>query len=155
MNSFFKSLNARLLREYFRSLSLQMKIIDFGSEQVFKSKNTYTCLCFIEKSKQSHIQYVRTGSQNLLEINNINFKKVYFDNLDSHTGWNLHHHELIDKIESTGTPFGKVFTTRHGIATLRNDIFIFKPFKSDKHYHYLLDNENKEICIEKGICRYL
>ena len=73
--------------------------------------------------------------------------------MDSHTGWNLHHHELIDKIESTGTPFGKVFTTRHGIATLRNDIFIFKPFKSDKHYHYLLDNENKEICIEKGICR--
>lgn len=153
MNSFFKSLNARLLREYFRILSLQMKIIDFGSEQVFKSKNTYTCLCFIEKSKQSYIQYVRTGSQDLLEINKIDFNKVYFDNLNSHTGWNLHNHELINKIESTGTPFGEVFTTRHGIATLRNDIFIFKPFKSDRHYHYLLDNENNEFRIEKGICR--
>ncbi|WP_352258949.1 N-6 DNA methylase [Psychrobacter sp. TB55-MNA-CIBAN-0194] len=153
MNSFFKSLNARLLREYFKTLSLQMKIIDFGSEQVFKSKNTYTCLCLIKKSKQNHINYVRTNSQNLSEINEIDFHQVYYNNLNSHTGWNLQNHDLIEKIEATGKPFGEIFTTRHGIATLKNDIFIFKPCRSNESYHYLLDDENNEYPIEKGICR--
>lgn len=153
MNSFFKSLNARLLREYFKNLSLQIKIIDFGYEQVFKSKNTYTCLCFIKKSKQNYISYLRTNSISLSAINKYNFDKVYYDKLNSHTGWNLHNHEVINQIESTGKPFGEFFKTRHGVATLKNDIFIFKPFKSDTKYYYFLDSENSEVCIEKAICR--
>jgi type I restriction-modification system DNA methylase subunit len=36
MNSFFKSLNGRNLRDYFKSKSLNFKIIDFGTEQIFK-----------------------------------------------------------------------------------------------------------------------
>src|SRR5690606_33322072 len=41
MNSFFKSLNGRALREYFQDRQLDFVIEDFGAEQIFKSKNTY------------------------------------------------------------------------------------------------------------------
>ncbi|MEI6053678.1 MAG: N-6 DNA methylase, partial [Opitutaceae bacterium] len=57
MNSFFKSLNGRALRDYFQRKSLAFSIIDFGSEQVFKSKNTYTCICFIENKIQEFVTY--------------------------------------------------------------------------------------------------
>ncbi|WP_321148049.1 Eco57I restriction-modification methylase domain-containing protein, partial [Serratia marcescens] len=40
MNSFFKSLNGRALRRYFHDNNILLKILDFGSEQIFSSKNT-------------------------------------------------------------------------------------------------------------------
>ncbi len=60
MNSFFKSLNGRGLREYFQQKSVKFKIIDFGTEQIFKSKNTYTCICLIENTNQEFIKYYRS-----------------------------------------------------------------------------------------------
>lgn len=38
MNTFFKSLNGRLLRKYFQEKKLEFDIIDFGSSQIFASK---------------------------------------------------------------------------------------------------------------------
>ena len=60
MNSFFKSLNGRSLRDYFTEKSLKFKIIDFGSDQIFKSKNTYTCICLIENRRQNFIEYTES-----------------------------------------------------------------------------------------------
>jgi len=53
MNSFFKSLNGRSIRRYFQDGSFGFKIIDFGTEQIFKSRYTYTCICFIEKQQNN------------------------------------------------------------------------------------------------------
>ncbi len=48
MNTFFKSVNGRALRGYFQSKNYDLKIVDFGSTQVFQSKPTYTCVCLIQ-----------------------------------------------------------------------------------------------------------
>lgn len=149
MNSFFKSLNGRELRSYFEKNRLNIKIIDFGSEQVFKSKNTYTCLCFIENNTKSFIEYSNSKST---EINQIkSFKKIYYTGLESKKGWNLNNNKLITKIEQTGTPFGELFNTRHGIATLKNDIYIFRPVGEDDKYFYLQNGDLYKI--EREICR--
>lgn len=81
MNSFFKSLNGRALRDYFQRKVLAISIIDFGSEQVFKSKNTYTCICFIENKQQQFISYTESETKQL--AGKLSFKKIKYNILDS------------------------------------------------------------------------
>ncbi|WP_432410914.1 HsdM family class I SAM-dependent methyltransferase [Rasiella sp. SM2506] len=150
MNSFYKSLNGRNLREYFKNKSLSFKIIDFGTEQVFKSKNTYTCICLIENKTKNYIKYCKRKSQ-FLPKREKEFDKIPYSMLNSKNGWNLNDFETISKIESTGVPFGNLFNTRHGIATLKNDVYIFNPVKEDDDYYYLQNGSLFQI--EKGICR--
>jgi len=149
MNSFFKSLNGRALRDYFQRKQLAISIIDFGSEQVFKSKNTYTCICFIENRNQNFISYTNSESNKLKGKQS--FKKVNYRTLDSKKGWNLKDNKTISKIESAGIPFGEIYQTRHGIATLKNDIYIFRPVDEDDKYFYLQNGSLYKI--EKGICK--
>jgi methylase of polypeptide subunit release factors len=150
MNSFFKSLNGRNLREYFKQHSLNIKIIDFGTEQVFKSKNTYTCICLIEKSHNTTIKYCKSSSLSLPSKQS-DYNSIPYIKLNSKTGWNLNDFETISKIEATGIAFGDLYKTRHGIATLKNDIYIFNPVKEDKDYFYLQNGSLYQI--EKGICK--
>lgn len=149
MNSFFKSLNGRALRDYFQRNQFAISIIDFGSEQVFKSKNTYTCICFIEKREQKFITYTESETKKL--AGKLPFKKVKYSILDSKKGWNLKDNKTISKIESTGVPFGELYQTRHGIATLKNDIYIFRPVDEDEEFFYLQNGSLYKI--EKGICK--
>ncbi len=149
MNSFFKSLNGRALRDYFQRKELAISIIDFGSEQIFKSKNTYTCICFIENRNQDFISYTQSESKKLKGKQS--FKKINYGILDSKKGWNLKDNTTISRIESTGIPFGELYQTRHGIATLKNDIYIFRPVDEDENYFYLQNGSLYRI--EKSICK--
>lgn len=150
MNTFFKSLNGRSLREYFHRRSLNIRIIDFGAEQIFKSKNTYTCLCFIQNQNQDYIEYSIVKKDELDEV--ITFNIVNYNSLDSFKGWNLRLNEIVNRIENIGMPFGKVYKTRHGLATLKNKIYIFKPVREDDDFYYRKTQEGI-IPIEKGVCK--
>jgi adenine-specific DNA-methyltransferase len=150
MNSFYKSLNGRALRDYFQKLSLNFRIIDFGAEQIFKSKNTYTCICLIEKRNSPFIEYSKCENPKRLSEIKI-FSQILYNGLDSKKGWNLQDNEIISKIESTGIAFGDIYKTRHGIGTLRNDIYIFNPVREDKDYYYLQNGNIYQI--EKGVCK--
>ncbi len=149
MNSFFKSLNGRSLRDYFQRKELAISIIDFGSEQVFKSKNTYTCICFIENKEKQFISYTESETKKL--GGKLTFNKIKYNILDSKKGWNLKDNKTISKIESTGIPFGELYQTRHGIATLKNDIYIFRPVDENENFFYLQNGSLYKI--EKGICK--
>lgn len=150
MNTFFKSLNGRALRKYFKENQVCIRIIDFGTLQIFKSKSTYTCICFIENIQQEYIEYYKSKEKEF-PVNKDEYSLINYINLDSRKGWNLNSNEIISKIESIGTPFGKRYTTRHGIATLRNDIYIFKPVAEDDDFYYLQNGSLYPI--EKSICR--
>lgn len=150
MNTFFKSLNGRALRKYFEDNQTSIRIIDFGTHQIFKSKSTYTCICFLEKVEQNFVEYYKSELKELPGDRNL-FSRVNFNNLNAKKGWNLNNNEIISRIESVGNPFGKLYKTRHGIATLRNDLFIFKPAAEDEDFFYL---QNGDLyAIEKGICK--
>lgn len=151
MNSFFKSLNGRSLREYFQTNSLEFRIIDFGTEQIFKSRYTYTCICLIENRKESSIKYYKSTGVNQLPKNQNIFSIINYSKLDFKKGWNLQNHEIISKIESTGVSLGELYKTRNGIATLKNEIYIFNPIKEDKDFYYL--QNGSVFPIEKEICR--
>lgn len=151
MNSFFKSLNGRSLREYFQTTSLEFRIVDFGTEQIFKSRYTYTCICLIENRKESYIKYYKSTGVNQLPNNQNLFSIINYSKLDFKKGWNLQNHEIISKIESTGVSLGELYKTRNGIATLKNEIYIFNPIKEDNDFYYL--QNGSVFPIEKGICR--
>ncbi|MEO6682204.1 MAG: N-6 DNA methylase [Ginsengibacter sp.] len=150
MNTFFKSLNGRALRNYFEENKARIRIIDFGTLQIFKSKSTYTCICFVEKSKQNYIEYYKSTEKEL-PTNKNQYSRINYRNLDAKKGWNLNDNEVISRIEAIGKPFGERFKTRHGIATLKNDIYIFKPVAEDDDFFYL--QNGKVYPIEKGICK--
>lgn len=150
MNTFFKSLNGRALRSYFEENQATIRIIDFGTLQIFKSKSTYTCICFLEKSEQNYIEYYKSAEKEL-PTNRNQYSRINYRNLDARKGWNLNDNEIISRIEATGQPFGEKYKTRHGIATLRNDLYIFKPVKEDDEFFYLQNGSLHPI--EKGICK--
>ncbi|OPB93744.1 N-6 DNA methylase [Elizabethkingia meningoseptica] len=150
MNTFFKSLNGRALRSYFERNNTSIKIIDFGTQQIFKSKSTYTCICFLENTQRNYIEYHKSIDKEL-PLNSNQYSRINYLSLDARKGWNLNDNEIISRIEATGTPFGEKYKTRHGIATLKNDIYIFKPIAEDDDYFYLQNGSLYPI--EKGICK--
>jgi hypothetical protein len=150
MNTFFKSVNGRALRELLNQSKLNFTIIDFGSNQVFNSKSTYTCICLLNNNQTDFINFTRLESLNQLNYSKLNFTKVKYSALDNFNGWNLNEIETINKIETTGIPLGEKYKTRNGIATLKNNVFIFTPVHEDIDYYYLRNGEL--YAIEKGIC---
>ena len=149
VNSFINSVNGRAIREYFEKQKALIKIVDFGDEQVFQSRMTYTCLCFIQKNHSGFVLYAQEKSTMLNELKKLDFVEEKYNNLDSFKGWHLKNNIYIKEMESRGTPFGEIYDTKSGIATLKNKVYIFKPIKEDEKYYYI--NENTPI--EKGVCK--
>ncbi|MDW3191279.1 MAG: N-6 DNA methylase [Cytophagales bacterium] len=150
MNTFFKSVNGRALREYFQNQKLNMDILDFGSFQVFESKSTYTCICLINNSHSDVLNYVKLSNIDHLLSDGMFFDSINYESLDTEKGWNLQERDILNKIESVGTPLGKKFTSRNGIATLKNDVYIFEPVEENGH---LFNMQNgKHYPIEREAC---
>lgn len=149
MNTFFKSVNGRALRQYFKDEGIALKILDFGGNQVFQSKSTYTCICIIHKRESQVVEYAQGGEESLTE--NIPFQQINYARLKHENGWNLQHNDLLTQIEKAGPAFGDLYRTRNGIATLKNDIYIFNEVREDDEFYYL--QNGAEYRIEKGICK--
>lgn len=155
VNTFFKSVNARSLRNYFSENYLSLSIIDFGQQLVFKKKLAYTCLAFLSKSHSDSLLYVKANIVDIEAQNNFVYNRIRYSSLDSHRGWHLNRNDVLENIrliENAGEALGDKYIIKNGIATLANDVFIFRPIRSDVIYHYLVRG-GKEYAIEKSICR--
>lgn len=156
LNSFFKSVNARLLRDYFRKSNTAIEIVDFGDQLVFGKKLAYTCIVLIDKHGKAGISYTKGQiNANGFTKKPSHFNLIPYSDLNDHKGWNLNNSEImqnIRKIENVGRPLGELFQIKNGIATLANDIYIFRPVHEDEKYFYL-QADGMEFPIERGICR--
>lgn len=155
VNTFIKSVNGRALRTYFQENDVNLTVLNFGGEQLFKDRNTYTCICFL-KSGKGAVDYLRIVSNDLNDFNFDSTNHFEYSDLDNTDGWNLVNSdklsEYINIIEKTGKQFKEIYNTKNGIATLKNNIYKFKPFKEDDQFYYLKCN-NKLFPIERNICR--
>lgn len=151
MNSFLRSLNGRALRKFISKNKFALTILDFRGFQIFKSRNTYTCLFFLDKGeKASRVKYA-TDEIGCLR-NNLQFSCIPYEMLDDIKGWKLNNLNITLTIESTGVQIKDYCPSRHGIATLSNETYIFTPINEDAMYYYI-ESEDKSFPIEKGICR--
>ena len=155
VNTFFKSINARALRKYFHDKQVSLNIIDFGQQLVFRKKLAYTCLTFLSKTQRDSLLYTKAGLAAVEAQNDFVYSRIGYNLLDDHRGWNLNHSNVLNnirRIENVGEALGDLYVIKNGIATLANDVFIFRPTKTDNHYYYL-SREGHEFPIEKAICR--
>ncbi|MBP3947009.1 HsdM family class I SAM-dependent methyltransferase [Psychrobacter sp. K31L] len=155
VNSFFKSVNARGLRNYLSEKRYSLDIINFGDEQIFANRLTYTCLFFVDKAIVGNVSYARATSNDIKNKEYIYFSILQYDDLNHHRGWLLSNSVTvsnINKIENTGSTLDELYTIKNGIATLSNDIFIFKPIREDDDYYYFF-KDKVERQVEKLICK--
>ena len=155
VNTFIKSINGRALREYFARNNTDLTIISFGGEQLFPERNTYTCICFLSQAEPG-VMYIRTQSSELANITLNQLNHFNYQDLDHHDGWNLVNDQnivaFINQVESVGRPFKEIYDTKNGIATLKNDVYKFKPIRKEGEFYFLADG-GWEYPIEVGICR--
>lgn len=154
VNNFYRSLNGRAFRSYMSEHNYKLKMIDFGSEQVFKGRSTYTCICIITRS-EGNIEYCRKNSHELNQIIPKDFIQINYQNLDDFTGWTLCDDITTNNIriiESIGKPLGKIFNIRNGFATLKNEVYLFTPLRETQLY-FIIEDNGEEHRIEKNICR--
>lgn len=156
MNTFLNSINGRNARAFFSQQGFPLKIINFGGEQLFKSRSTYTCLCFIEKKSRGSIRYTLSKSNEIKELEGTDFSHIKYSELNNRRGWVLNKPEVrenIHKIENTGKPLGELFTIRNGFATLANHVYLFKPYPKEDETHFFIKQNEHLIAIEKAVCK--
>ena len=150
MNSFLSSLNARALREYFHEKSYHIRIVDFRGTQIFKGKNTYTCLFFLQKKQTSQLLYCINEKEEL--ASQFKYTSFQYAQLNNKSGWKLNDFKQTKIQETVGIPLGKFCQSRHGIATLSNKTYIFTPI--DNYDNFItFEKEKQKIKVEKAICR--
>jgi len=155
VSNFYRSLNGKALRNYFSNHELNLTIVDFGGEQVFKGCSTYTCLCFIDKQQEGMVRYVRTISSNVENVGSLHFVEANYDRLDSAKGWVIKDRRidgLLRQIENTGRPLGEKAAISNGIATLRNEVYVLNVLEETEDV-FIHEYEGVRYPIERGICR--
>lgn len=155
VNTFIKSVNGRALRNYFSNHNMNLTLLNFGGEQIFHDRNTYTCICFVSYG-EGFINYRRVASNELEDVDFQNLRRFNYQDLNHLDGWNLVNNvnlvDFLNIIESTGIKFKDLYNTKNGIATLKNDVYKFKPVDQDNQYYYLNDS-GTIYKIELSICR--
>lgn len=155
VNTFYKSLNARAFRGFMTKKKYELAIIDFGDEKVFGNKSVYTCICFLSKKETENISFTKHSSKLLETYNKLKFTKIAYSSLDSEKGWLLSEKSIINninKVERCWTALWSLYKIKNWIATLSNDIYIFKPIWEEGEY-FILKQWTKKYKIEKAICR--
>lgn len=137
LNSFFKSVNARQLRSYFRENNATLEIVDFGNQLVFGKTLAYTCISLIHKQGNGGINYTKgiLNSHGFVERPML-FNYISYESLDDHKGWHLNNADVllnIRKIEGAGKSLGEMFQIKNGIATLANDVYILGQYVRMSH----------------------
>lgn len=151
MNTFLRSVNGRAVRNFFSRNRFSICIVDFRGYQVFESKNTYTCLFYLDKQHTAENIHYAVNEQGDL-TDNVHYNAVSFEALDDEKGWTLNNFDETMAIEAVGIQIKDYCPSRHGIATLSNNIYIFKPVAENERY-YTLESDGVGYSIERVICR--
>ena len=135
-NNFFKNRFGNSLRSLiFQNLK---SIINYTGANLFEKRMTSSAVILVDKQfRKEYFEYTDMKLSNEVKIKRKGFEvenKWVFD-------------DFFD--ERLGIRFGDLFKVAHGVATLRNNIFVINPISEDGNYWYLADNK----VIEKSITR--
>ena len=151
-NTFLQSVNGRKLRTYLVNLKKEICILDFRETQAFKDVTHYTSICIIDMEKTSNtIMYaLLNGKSSLFQYE---YTKYLMESYIENAEWRFGNIEIDKVIKNIEKPTSKLedFKIRNGLATLKNDLFIFKEEKEDNSYYYRV-YEGTKYKIEKDIC---
>jgi len=143
-NSHFYSAAGKNLRNLL--LPHLTKIINFDHFQVFKDATAYTAITFLEKKEVTDFLYAENFKN---DFQNIEYRKISARYMKSER-WEFFDEKHLNKIIKLNKKYStlqEIADIHYGIATLKDDIYIFSPNKSDKTFFSF--NNFK---IERNIC---
>ena len=143
-NSHFYSAAGKNLRNLI--LKHLTKIVNFDHFQIFKNATAYTAITFLQKEKTDGFLYAENFKN---DCQGIEYKKISAQHMRPER-WEFFDKKYLDKIVKLNKKYSTlqdVANIHYGIATLKDDLYIFSPDKSDKDHHYL-----GEYKIEKNLC---
>ena len=112
-------------------------------------------ICFVSHKKSNDIGYIRAKERDLKLNKKFKYNQINYSQLDNKRGWILGNKKMvtnINKIENCGKKLGELYKIKNGLATLANNIYIFRPISQD-HNYYVRRINGKEFLIEKKICK--
>ena len=143
-NSHFYSAAGKNLRSL---LLLNLtKIINFDHFQIFKDATAYTAITFLSKNKTTEFLYGENFKNN---FENISYKMISKQKMNT-IRWEFFDKKYSEKIFQLNKKYSKlqdIADIHYGIATLKDDIYIFSPNKIDRTYFYF-----RGFKIEKNLC---
>lgn len=143
-NSHFHSAAGRKLRGLI--LPHLTKIVNFDHFQIFKNVTAYTAITVLQKEKIGSFLYAENYRN---DFNDLKYKKIISQQMKPER-WEFFDEKYLNKIVELNkkcSTLKEIADIHYGIATLKDDIYIFSPRKSDEKFFYL--NNFK---IEKDIC---
>ncbi|MFZ1020091.1 MAG: Eco57I restriction-modification methylase domain-containing protein [Minisyncoccia bacterium] len=143
-NSHFYSAAGKNLRNLL--LPHLLKIINFDHYQVFKDATAYTAITLLSKTEVAEFLYAENFKN---DFENIDYKKISKQHMKAER-WEFFDKRYLNKIIEFNQKYSKlqdIADIHYGIATLKDEVYIFSPEKSDTKYHHF--NEFK---IEKNLC---
>lgn len=143
-NSHFYSQAGKNLRDLI--LPHLAKIINFDHWQVFKDATAYTAISFLQKEKTTEFLYAENFKK---DFQDIKFKKISAMHMRGDR-WEFFDQKYLDKIIKLNKKYStlqEVAEIHYGIATLKDDVYIFSPHRIDSKYLYF-----DAFKIEKSLC---
>lgn len=156
-NNYFTSLSGEPLRAFFQVTKSIYQIVDFDATKVFDVQ-TYTAITFLNKEDNKFINYDRIDRQETPKdfLAHIELSQNLYSDL-SEKKWRLlcgKERENIKAIENSGQPIGELFNICVGIATLKDEIYAFEPYKEDELFYYF-NKKGTKYQIEKSVTKPL
>lgn len=151
-NSYLHSLNGRGLRNFISQNRLALRVINFEGTQMFKGVTSYTCVSLIEKVASNDVLYAEASTASSVGHD---FTHIPYSALNDRIGWTLASApvlENINAIRQAGDRLLDLYPVRNGIATLDNELFVFKPVITSGKY-VERNFEGKRYKIEADLCR--
>lgn len=143
-NSHFYSAAGKNLRDLLSSHLT--KIVNFDHFQIFKDATAYTAITFLRKENSDVFLYAENFKNNL---DNLKYKKLFAQKMKS-ARWEFFDEKYLNKIIKLNKKYSslqEIANIHYGIATLKDEIYIFSPEKTDNKFYYF--NNFK---IEKDLC---
>ena len=127
-NNIYTSLAGERVRDYLQSHKSIHTIVDFGHKKVFPGVSAYTCLLFLNKTPQETLRFHKCNDPEveLSALHSSDFHDIEISSLKKDK-WRLaptNHLRNIQRLESSGTPLGKLAHIRVGFATLKDSVFV-------------------------------
>ena len=143
-NSHFYSAAGKNLRTLM--LSHLLKVVNFDHWQIFKDATAYTAITILQKESSDVFLYAENFKS---DFEGIRYKKTLTRFLRP-SRWEFFDEEYMERVVKLNKKYAtlqEIADIHYGIATLKDEIYIFAPEKNDREYFYV--DKSK---IEKNLC---
>jgi type I restriction-modification system DNA methylase subunit len=155
-HKFFKKEYGKPLRSIIASGSYLSKVVNFGCQQVFPKATTYTCLLFLDKSRENKkFDYLKVDDLNKWIIEQKSIQGKISSNKVTMEEWNFvvePYVDLYDKLSKIPLRLGDTTNIFVGLQTSADKVFIMDLIEETPDYLHLYSKILKrEVKLEKEL----